>query len=78
MFESVGRCELYDDCVLVVDFFFPFFLQDSYEGQQHIQLMRFADYFARAFSAVGAAQFPWSKILKESPVEKIIDVGPLY
>lgn len=52
--------------------------QDSYEGQQHIQLMRFADYFASAFSAVGAAQFPWSKILKESPVEKIIDVGPLY
>ncbi|XP_043696361.1 uncharacterized protein LOC122646821 [Telopea speciosissima] len=46
----------------------------SYESQQDIQLMRFADYFARAFSAVSAAQFPWTKIFKESPVAKIVDI----
>lgn len=40
--------------------------------------MRFADYFARAFSAVGAAQFPWVKLLKESPLEKIVDVRSLF
>ncbi|KAG5240493.1 DUF2359 domain-containing protein [Salix suchowensis] len=38
------------------------FLSDisgSYEGQQEIQLMRFADYFGRAFSSVISSQFPW-------------------
>lgn len=47
---------------------------DSYEGQQDIQLMRFADYFGRAFSAVSASQFPWLKLFKESPVAKLFDV----
>ncbi|PKA63530.1 hypothetical protein AXF42_Ash005425 [Apostasia shenzhenica] len=46
----------------------------SYESQQDIQLMRFADYFGRAFSAVSASQFPWSKMFKESPISKIIEV----
>ncbi|XP_031396918.1 uncharacterized protein LOC116207929 isoform X2 [Punica granatum] len=45
----------------------------SYESQQDIQLMRFADYFGRAFASVGAAQFPWLKIFKESPVAKLVD-----
>lgn len=37
--------------------------------------MRFADYFGRAFSSVGGAQFPWLKTLKESSVAKIVDVS---
>ncbi|CAA2992040.1 Hypothetical predicted protein [Olea europaea subsp. europaea] len=50
----------------------------SYEGQQEIQLMRFADYFGRAFSAVSASQFPWLKLFRESTVEKIADVPVSY
>lgn len=46
----------------------------SYESQQDIQLMRFADYFGRAFASVGSAQFPWLKIFKESPVAKLVDI----
>ncbi|KAK4765842.1 hypothetical protein SAY87_007484 [Trapa incisa] len=46
----------------------------SYESQQDIQLMRFADYFGRAFASVGAAQFPWLKIFKESSVAKLVDI----
>ncbi|GAV63427.1 DUF2359 domain-containing protein [Cephalotus follicularis] len=46
----------------------------SYGEQQEIQMMRFADYFGRAFSAVGAAQFPWTKMLRESSVAKIVDI----
>lgn len=46
----------------------------SYESQQNIQLMRFADYFARSFASVSASQFPWVKMFKESPVNKIADV----
>lgn len=40
--------------------------------------MRFADYLGRAFSSVGAAQFPWVKIFKESPVAKLVDVRILF
>lgn len=43
--------------------------------QQDIQLMRFADYFGRAFSAVSASQFPWQKLFRESAVAKISDVS---
>ncbi|XP_075505707.1 uncharacterized protein LOC142542771 [Primulina tabacum] len=53
------------------------FLSDisgSYEGQQDIQLMRFADYFGRAFSGVSASQFPWLKMFRESAVAKLADV----
>ncbi|XP_030521902.1 uncharacterized protein LOC115734994 [Rhodamnia argentea] len=46
----------------------------SYESQQDIQLMRFADYFGRAFASVGSAQFPWLKIFKESSVAKLVDI----
>ncbi|CAA2953416.1 Hypothetical predicted protein, partial [Olea europaea subsp. europaea] len=45
----------------------------SYEGQQDIQLMRFADYFGRAFSAVSASQFPWLKLFRESALSKTAD-----
>ncbi|KAG9138491.1 hypothetical protein Leryth_012760 [Lithospermum erythrorhizon] len=37
-------------------------------------LMRFADYFGRAFAMVNSSQFPWVKLLKESPVAKMVDV----
>ncbi|XP_030496095.1 uncharacterized protein LOC115712030 [Cannabis sativa] len=46
----------------------------SYESQQEIRLIRFADYFGRAFSSVSSAQFPWMKLFRESTVAKIADV----
>ncbi|KAH6759568.1 transmembrane protein of unknown function DUF2359 [Perilla frutescens var. hirtella] len=53
-------------------------ISESYEGQQDIQLMRFADYFGRAFSAVSSSQFPWLKLFRESAVAKIADVPVSY
>ncbi|KAK7385680.1 hypothetical protein VNO78_31474 [Psophocarpus tetragonolobus] len=50
----------------------------SYETQQDIMLMRFADYFGRAFSSVNGAQFPWLKTFKESTVAKIVDIPLLH
>lgn len=47
----------------------------SYEDQQFLQMMRFADYFARAFSSISASQFPWTKMLKESTVAEMTDVS---
>ncbi|CAN1297231.1 Transmembrane protein 214-B [Linum perenne] len=47
----------------------------SFEGQQDIQLMRFADYFGRAFSGVSSAQFPWVKLFRENPLTKVTDVA---
>lgn len=38
-------------------------------------MMRFADYFGRAFSAVSSAQFPWVKLFRESSIAKIADVS---
>ncbi|KAL8142051.1 hypothetical protein V2J09_015083 [Rumex salicifolius] len=46
----------------------------SYGSQENIQLMRFADYFGRAFIGVGAAQFPWVKIFRESTLAKITEI----
>ncbi|KAJ9135760.1 hypothetical protein P3X46_032905 [Hevea brasiliensis] len=46
----------------------------SYEEQQEILLMRFADYFGRAFSAVSSAQFPWVKLFRENTVSKMTDI----
>ncbi|KAA8547717.1 hypothetical protein F0562_004146 [Nyssa sinensis] len=46
----------------------------SYESQQDIQLMRFADYFGRAFASVSASQFPWMKTFKESSVAKMTGI----
>lgn len=40
--------------------------------------MRFADYFGRAFSSVGGAQFPWVKTFRESTVAAIVDVSFLF
>ncbi|XP_076925755.1 uncharacterized protein LOC143588708 [Bidens hawaiensis] len=45
----------------------------SFEEQQDIQMMRFVDFFGRAFSNVTASQFPWVKLFRESPVAKIAD-----
>ncbi|KAJ6321938.1 hypothetical protein OIU77_011928 [Salix suchowensis] len=53
------------------------FLSDisgSYEGQQEIQLMRFADYFGRAFSSVISSQFPWVKMFRENTVARLADL----
>lgn len=41
-------------------------------------MMRFADYFGRAFSAVKASEFPWVKLFRESPVAKIADVSSQF
>lgn len=49
-------------------------ITESYESQPDIRLMRFADYFGRAFASVNASQFPWMKTLKEASVEKMIDI----
>ncbi|KAL6848249.1 hypothetical protein ACP4OV_022377 [Aristida adscensionis] len=49
-------------------------ISGSYENQQDIQLMRFADYFGRAFVTVSSSQFPWAKLFKESPVSKMVEV----
>lgn len=49
-------------------------MRTSYEKQPDVQLMRFVDYFARPFSLVNSAQFPLSKILKESTVAKLAEV----
>ena len=38
-------------------------------------MMRFADYFGRAFASVSASQFPWVKLLRESAVAKVADVS---
>ncbi|XP_061991376.1 uncharacterized protein LOC133709599 [Rosa rugosa] len=42
--------------------------------EEHIQVMKLADFFGRAFSAVTSAQFPWVKMFKESTVAKIADI----
>ncbi|KAM0933057.1 putative transmembrane protein [Dioscorea sansibarensis] len=42
----------------------------SYESQPEIQLLRFADYFGRAFASVSESTFP-TKMFKESPISKI-------
>lgn len=46
----------------------------SYEKQEDIQLMRFADYFGRAFASVSSSQFPWLKTFRESTVAKMVDI----
>lgn len=48
-------------------------MRTSYEKQPDVQLMLFVDYFARPFSLVNSAQFPLSKILKESTVAKLAE-----
>ncbi|KAK9115774.1 hypothetical protein Sjap_014721 [Stephania japonica] len=66
--EAAAKIDAADLGAFLVD------ISSSFEAQQDIQLMRFADYFARAFSGVSASQFPWTKMFRESPVAKIADV----
>ncbi|XP_047341613.1 transmembrane protein 214-like [Impatiens glandulifera] len=66
--EAAAKIDAADLAAFLID------ISGSYESQQDIQMMRFADYFGRAFSAVGAAQFPWSKMFRESAIAKIADV----
>ncbi|CAN6451774.1 unnamed protein product [Victoria cruziana] len=49
-----------------------------YKNAPDIELVRFADYYARAFSAISASQFPWTRMFKESLVSKIVDVPISY
>ena len=63
---------------MLKDLIFLPFLQASFESQQEIQLLRFANYFGRAFFKVSASQFLWTKMFKDSPVAKIIDVSRVF
>ncbi|KAK8621407.1 hypothetical protein V6N13_067840 [Hibiscus sabdariffa] len=66
--EAASKIDAGDLSAFLID------ITSSYETQQDIQLMRFADYFGRAFASVSAAQFPWLKIFKESTVSKLVDI----
>ncbi|XP_044488659.1 uncharacterized protein LOC123213320 [Mangifera indica] len=66
--EAAAKIDATDLAAFLVD------ITGTYESQQEIQMMRFADYFGRAFSAVSASQFPWVKLFKESTVAKIADI----
>ncbi|XP_052489913.1 uncharacterized protein LOC105789271 [Gossypium raimondii] len=66
--EAASKIEAGDLSAFLID------ITRSYETQQDIQLMRFADYFGRAFPSVSAAQFPWLKLFKESTVSKLVDI----
>ncbi|XP_057416104.1 uncharacterized protein LOC130710767 [Lotus japonicus] len=66
--EAASKIDASDLETFLVD------ISASFENQQDIQMMRFADYFGRAFSAVKASEFPWVKLFRESPVAKIADV----
>ncbi|KAK7359491.1 hypothetical protein VNO77_01451 [Canavalia gladiata] len=66
--EAAAKIDAADLGAFLVD------ISASFEKQQDIQMMRFADYFGRAFSAVTASQFPWVKLFRESTVAKIADI----
>ncbi|XP_022771920.1 uncharacterized protein LOC111314634 [Durio zibethinus] len=66
--EAASKIDAGDLSAFLID------ITSSYETQQEIQLMRFADYFGRAFASVNVAQFPWLKIFKESTVSKLVDI----
>ncbi|KAB5560926.1 hypothetical protein DKX38_005883 [Salix brachista] len=66
--EAAAKVDAGDLAAFLVD------ITASYETQQDILLMRFADYYGRAFSSVSSAQFPWLKVFKESSVAKLIDI----
>ncbi|TKY59793.1 Transmembrane protein 214-A [Spatholobus suberectus] len=65
--EAAAKIDAADLGAFLVD------ISGSFEKQQDILMMRFADYFGRAFSAVTASQFPWVKLFRESTVAKITD-----
>ncbi|KAB1211307.1 hypothetical protein CJ030_MR6G021503 [Morella rubra] len=66
--EAASKIDVGDLSAFLID------ITSSYESQQDIQLMRFADYFGRAFASVSAAQFPWLKTFKEFSVAKLFDI----
>ncbi|XP_014509092.1 uncharacterized protein LOC106768440 [Vigna radiata var. radiata] len=66
--EAAAKIDAADLGAFLVD------ISASFETQQDILMMRFADYFGRAFSAVTASQFPWVKLFRESTVAKITDM----
>ncbi|QCD83678.1 uncharacterized protein LOC114177811 [Vigna unguiculata] len=66
--EAAAKIDSADLGAFLVD------ISASFEKQQDILMMRFADYFGRAFSAVTASQFPWVKLFRESTVAKITDM----
>ncbi|KAK8541716.1 hypothetical protein V6N12_014343 [Hibiscus sabdariffa] len=66
--EAASKIDAGDLSAFLID------ITSSYEMQQDIQLMRFADFFGKAFASVSAAQFPWLKIFKESIVSKLVDI----
>ncbi|KAJ0038167.1 hypothetical protein Pint_22335 [Pistacia integerrima] len=66
--EAAAKIDAADLAAFLVD------ISGTYGSQQEIQMMRFADYFGRAFSAVSASQFPWMKLFKENTVAKIADI----
>lgn len=49
--------------------------QESFASVPDVQLLRCADYFGRAFSAVTTSQFGWNKILRETPLTKTTEVA---
>lgn len=66
--EAAAKIDASDLAVFLAD------ISTSYDNQQDIQMMRFADYFGRAFSSVSSSQFPWMKLFRESTVAKIVDI----
>ncbi|WOL09461.1 hypothetical protein Cni_G18214 [Canna indica] len=70
--EAAAKIDVADLGAFLVD------ISASYESQQDIQLMRFADYFGRSFASVSASQFPWTKMFKESSVSKVAEVPLCY
>ncbi|CAN4114792.1 unnamed protein product [Withania somnifera] len=66
--EAAAKIDNSDLVVFLVD------ISASFDMKEDIQLMRFADYFGRAFAKVSSSQFPWMKILRESSVEKMVDI----
>ncbi|GAQ81002.1 hypothetical protein KFL_000680180 [Klebsormidium nitens] len=53
-------------------------VSDSFASNLEIQLMRCADYFARAFSSVTTASFQWHNILKENSLVKASEIPLSY
>ncbi|KAG0584247.1 hypothetical protein KC19_3G196100 [Ceratodon purpureus] len=53
-------------------------IAESFASAPDVQLLRCADFFGRAFSAVTTAQFGWNKILRETPLAKTIEIPLCY
>ncbi|CAJ2677681.1 unnamed protein product [Trifolium pratense] len=66
--EAAAKIDASDLEAFLVD------ISTSFETKEDIQMMRFADYFGRAFSSVNASQFPWVKLFRELPVTRTVDV----